>query len=86
MARLLHSEDARLRYAALPILDVKYLHPDQVRDESNRLLSDKELDIRDGASQALRGLEASGAEPQKALSAFAAESASAARAGVNRLD
>ncbi|WCM18181.1 hypothetical protein NDK50_11895 [Paraburkholderia bryophila] len=66
VAHLLHSEDARLRYAALPILDVKYLHLDQVRDESNRLLSDKELDIRDGASQALRGLEASGAEPQKA--------------------
>jgi len=64
VARLLHSEDARLRYAALPILNVKYLHPDQVRDESNRLLTDKELDIRDGASQALRGLEASGSEPQ----------------------
>lgn len=59
VARLLHSEDARLRYAALPILDVKYLQPDQVRDESVRLLSDKELDIREGASRALHGLESS---------------------------
>lgn len=56
VARLLHSEDARLRYAALPILDVKYLHPDQVRDESKRLLLDGELDIRDGASQSLQRL------------------------------
>lgn len=59
VARLLHSEDARLRYAALPILDVKYLQPDQVRDESVRLLSDKELDIREGASRALHSLESS---------------------------
>lgn len=59
---LLHSDNARLRYAALPILDVKYIDPDQVRHESQRLLSDKELDIRAGASQALRALEASGSE------------------------
>lgn len=65
VARLLHSEDARLRYAALPILNVKHLQPDQVRDESERLLSDKELDIREGASRALRGLESSGSEPQR---------------------
>jgi hypothetical protein len=57
VVRLLHSEDARLRYAALPILDVKYLQPDQVREEGNRLLTDKELDIREGASRALRALE-----------------------------
>jgi hypothetical protein len=65
VVRLLHSEDARLRYAALPILDVKYLQPDQVRDEGNRLLTDKELDIREGASRALRGLESSGSESHK---------------------
>lgn len=59
VARLLHSEDARLRYAALPILDVKYLQPDQVRDECIRLLTDDELDIREGASRALRHLESS---------------------------
>jgi hypothetical protein len=65
VVRLLHSEDARLRYAALPILDVKYLQPDQVRDESHRLLTDKELDIREGASRALQGMEPSGAESRK---------------------
>jgi hypothetical protein len=62
VVRLLHSEDARLRYAALPILDVNYLQPDQVREEGNRLLTDRELDIREGASRALRGLESSGSE------------------------
>ncbi|WP_417220419.1 NACHT domain-containing protein [Achromobacter spanius] len=63
VARLLHSEDARLRYAALPILDVKYLQLDQVRDECSRLLTDDELDIREGASRALHGLETSSSEP-----------------------
>ena len=62
VVRLLHSEDARLRYAALPILDVSYLRPDQVREEGNRLLTDRELDIREGASRALLGLESSGVE------------------------
>lgn len=65
VVHLLHSEDARLRYAALPILDVKYLQPDQVRDEGNRLLTDKELDIREGASRALDSLESSGSEAKK---------------------
>jgi len=65
VARLLHSEDARLRYAALPILDVMYLQPDQVRNESNRLLTDKELDIREGASWALGCLESSSSESKK---------------------
>jgi len=64
VAHLLHSDDARLRYAALPILDVKYLRPDQVRDESNRLLSDKEMDIRESASRSLRCLQSSGSGPQ----------------------
>lgn len=65
VARLLHSEDPRLRYASLPILDVNYLEPHQVRDESYRLLSDKELDIREGASRAIRALDSSGFEPYK---------------------
>lgn len=56
VGRLLHSENARLRYAALPILDMKYLQLDQVRDECERLLSDKELEIRECASRLLRGL------------------------------
>ncbi len=67
VARLLLSEDARLRYAALPILNVKYLHSDQVRDECNRLLTDEELDIREGASRALHGLVSSSSEPRKQL-------------------
>ena len=65
VARLLLSENARLRYAALPILNVKYLHSDQVRDECNRLLTDEELDIREGASRALHTLESSSSEPLK---------------------
>ncbi|MUI15812.1 NTPase [Massilia dura] len=56
IVRFLYSEDARLRYAALPILDVKYLKQEQVRDESKRLLTDNELDIREGASRALHCL------------------------------
>lgn len=65
VAHLLHSEDARLRYTALPILDVKYLHPDQVREECSRLLTDAELDIREGASRTLYGLETSRSESRK---------------------
>jgi hypothetical protein len=61
VVRLLHSEDVRLRYAALPILDVKYLGPDKVHEEAKRLLSDNELDIREGASRVLQSLESSGA-------------------------
>ena len=58
VARLLHNSTARLRYAALPILDVKFLTPDLVRIEGGRLLTDPEMDIREGASRALRVLEA----------------------------
>ncbi|WP_429216536.1 NACHT domain-containing protein [Aeromonas veronii] len=65
VARLLHSEDALMRYAALPVLDVKYLPSEQVRDEGNRLLSDKELEIREGANKVLLNLKSSGLEPQK---------------------
>jgi hypothetical protein len=65
VARLLRSEDARLRYSALPVLDEKYLHPDQVRDECCRLLTDEELDIREEVSRALRGLDSSGSKSQK---------------------
>ncbi len=57
VARLLHSGDAHLRYAALPILDVKFLPPALVQSEGSRLLTDVAMDIREGASRALRGLE-----------------------------
>lgn len=59
VARLLHSCDARLRYAALPILNKKYLHPDNVRYACCQLLEDEELEIREDASQALNNLDSS---------------------------
>lgn len=62
VVRLLHSSDAHMRYAALPILDVKYLPPELVQSEGERLLTDVALDIREGASRALRGLESYKAE------------------------
>lgn len=65
VARLLQSEDALIRYAALPILDVNYLPSDQVRDEVTRLLSDKELEIREWANKVLLNLASLGLEPQK---------------------
>ena len=61
---LLHSEEAGLRYAALPVLDVKYLRPEKIRDEATRLLQDEELDIREGASRALRAAETPGSDIQ----------------------
>lgn len=57
VACLLHSDAARVRYAALPILDVKSLPPELVRTEATRLLADVAMDIREGASRALRNLE-----------------------------
>lgn len=57
VARLLNDGEARLRYAALPILDVKFLPPEFVRTEATRLLADAVMDIREGASLALRTLE-----------------------------
>ena len=62
VARLLHSSDANIRYAALPILDVKFLPPELVQSEGARLLTDVAMDIREGASRALRGLEPPNAE------------------------
>lgn len=56
VARLLHSSDAHIRYAALPILDSKFLPTEIVRSESAKLLTDTAMDIREGASRALRGL------------------------------
>jgi len=50
---LLQSHLARVRYAALPILDPKYLPIDLVRTESTRLLSDTDMDIREAASRTL---------------------------------
>lgn len=50
---LLQSNNARVRYAALPILDSKYLPLELVHSESKRLLSDTDMDIREAASRAL---------------------------------
>lgn len=50
---LLQSNNARVRYAALPILDSKYLPLELVHAESKRLLSDTDMDIREAASRAL---------------------------------
>ncbi len=57
LACLLQSSDAHIRYAALPILDAKFLPPELVQSEGARLLTDAAMDIREGASRALRGLE-----------------------------
>lgn len=57
VARLLRSSSARVRYAALPILDVKFLTPDLVQAEGARLLSDMAMDVREGASRAMQGLK-----------------------------
>lgn len=56
VAHLLHHASARVRFAALPILTANYLSPEHVRDEANRLLTDEELDIREGASRALHAV------------------------------
>lgn len=63
VVRLLHSSVARVRYAALPILDLKFLPPDLVRVEGSRLLTDEAMDIREGVSRALRRLNLPKAEP-----------------------
>jgi len=57
VVRLLRSSDAHIRYAALPILDAKLLPPELVQSEGARLLTDAAMDIREGASRALRALE-----------------------------
>lgn len=53
IVRLLQSCTGRVRYAALPILDAKFLPVELVRSESTRLLSDTDMDIREAASRAL---------------------------------
>lgn len=62
VVRLLHSSDAHMRYAALPILDLKYLPPELVQSEGERLLTDAAMDIREGAGRALQGLRSKLAE------------------------
>lgn len=57
VANLLRSASVRVRYAALPILDLRFLPADRIKTEGTRLLGDPDLDIREGASQALRKLE-----------------------------
>jgi hypothetical protein len=50
---VLRSSLTGARYAALPILDTRYLAAEQVRSEGERLLSDSDIDIREGAKRAL---------------------------------
>jgi len=57
VVRLLSSSDARVRYSALPVLDAKFLPSDLIQAECTRLLTDTSMDIREGASLALQGLE-----------------------------
>ena len=54
--RLLLSDLASVRYAALPILNATYLPVELVQAESMRLLSDDDMDIREAASRALKKL------------------------------
>lgn len=63
---LLRSNVAGVRYAALPILDLKYLPPALVQTEATLLLTDVAMDIREGASRALRSLELLEAEGRAA--------------------
>lgn len=56
VALLLLSGTAKVRYAALPILDTTYLPIEVIRAEGNRLLSDGDMDIREAASQVLKKL------------------------------
>jgi len=53
---LLRSDSAKVRFAALPVLNSKYLPVEHVRSEALRLLSDPEIDIREGAHKALSTL------------------------------
>lgn len=54
--RLLLSDIASVRYAALPILNATYLPVELMQAESMRLLSDDDMDIREAASRALKKL------------------------------
>lgn len=56
LVSLLYSSALGVRYAALPILDVKFLPQNLVQIEATRLLTDVALDIGEGASRALRSL------------------------------
>lgn len=57
VAGLLQSDIARVRFAALPILDTKYFSIEFVHAESSRLLSDDSIDIRKAARQILNSLD-----------------------------
>ncbi|KWS31914.1 hypothetical protein AL065_15370 [Pseudomonas amygdali pv. ulmi] len=54
--RLLLSDTASVRYAALPILNAKYIPVELMQAESIRLLSDDDMDIRYAARRALKKL------------------------------
>lgn len=53
---LLSSGRANVRFAALPILSSKYLPIQLAREEAVRLISDPELEVREGACKALQAL------------------------------
>jgi len=55
--QLLHNREARIRYAALPILDARFSSVEVMRAEATRLLVDPAMDIREEASRVLRSLE-----------------------------
>jgi hypothetical protein len=53
---LLQNESVQVRYAALPILDARYISADRVRAGCEQLSTDADLDIREAASRALAKL------------------------------
>lgn len=54
---LLKSVNPKVRFGALPILSPKYLPAELVRIEAKRLLTDPEIEIREGAYKALAALQ-----------------------------
>jgi hypothetical protein len=57
LAKLLRSAVARVRYAALPILDPRFLPIELVKTHGIRLLSDSSVDIREAANTVLKKLD-----------------------------
>lgn len=60
VATLLRSDSAKIRYAAAPVLSVKFLPHDLVQSEATRLLADEAIDIREEASRSLQLIECPG--------------------------
>ncbi|MDO9178706.1 MAG: hypothetical protein Q7U16_10415 [Agitococcus sp.] len=53
---LLRNCSSRVRFNALPILNPRYLPVGLIRSEAERLMSDPEIDVREGAHKALMAL------------------------------